>query len=215
MKKIAILFTLLSATAFSQDDEPEDTLVILHSQTLYVSVGGGMTFGHIILNAHNTTFSTLEANGSGFQYEARLGVVVWPYENLILSADILGRSISSPNWTLDGTDVYAGSHVSASDAMYGIGITKYFVPANMFLSATVGEGRFHINYTGTTATSHNGFAYQVRGGMEWYIADDWGLGAAIGFAHTAADDQSDPANPSYSGQLTTSRIFMEFSATFN
>ena len=215
MKKISLLFILLSSCAFAQDDESDDTLVILHSQTFYVSAAGGLAFGQIILNAKNTTFSTLVANGGGFQYDVRLGVVVWPEENLILSADALGRSISSPNWTLDGTDVYAGSNVSASDEMFGIGITKYFVPSNMYLSATVGEGRFHIDYSGTKVASHSGFAYHLKGGMEWYLADDWGFGVAIGFAHTAADDQSDPANPGYSGKITSSRVFAEFSVTFN
>jgi hypothetical protein len=189
--------------------------VIIHSQIFYVSVTGGMAFGQITLNAKNTTFSTLQANGGGFQYDVRAGVVVWPYENLILSVDALGRTISSPTWTLDGTDVYANSHVSASDEMYGIGITKYFLPSNMYLSATFGEGQFHIDYIGTRVTSKTGFAYLVKGGMEWYLADDWGYGVAIGIAHTAADDQSDPTNPAYSGQLSTTRVFAEISVTFN
>jgi hypothetical protein len=215
LREIALTVILLSAPAFAQDNQSQNTLQILHSQMFYFSVGGGLAFGHIILNAKNTTFSTLEANGAGFQYEARIGVVVWEDQNLILSVDALGRSMSSPTWSLDGTNVYADSAVSASDDMYGIGITKYFVPSNMYLSATFGEGRFHINYSGTRITSHQGFAYHVKGGMEWYIADNWGMGLAIGFAHTAADDQPDPTNASYSGKLVTSRVFAELSVTFN
>ena len=125
----------------------------------YLSLSGGLAFGAITLNATNTTFSKLEANGTGFQYDFKIGAVVSEDENLILSLDAIGRSISGPTWTLDGADVYSTSNVAASDAMYGIGITKYFMPSNIFISGTFGLGKLQIDLLTSKISSHSGLHF--------------------------------------------------------
>jgi hypothetical protein len=207
VKKIIALFIIVSSLGFAQDSESH--------KGFYFSLTGGLAFGPITLNATNSTFSTLEANGAGFQYDVKIGAVVSEDENLILSLDAIGRAISAPSWTLDDTAVYSTSSVSASDAMYGIGITKYFMPSNMFVSGTFGLGKFQINYANSKVTSHSGFAFQLKGGKEWWVSDDWEFGISVGFAHIAADDQSDPANPGYSGKLSSIKAFLGFSVTYN
>jgi hypothetical protein len=207
VKKIIALFIFVSSLGFAQDSETH--------KGLYLSVTGGLAFGAITLNATNSTFSTLEANGAGFQYDIKIGAIVSEEENLILSFDAIGRAISAPSWTLDDTAVYSTSSVSASDAMYGIGITKYFMPSNMFVSGTFGLGKFQIDYANSKVTSHSGFAFQLKGGKDWWVSDDWELGISVGLAHIAADDQSDPSNPSYSGTLSTIKVFVGLSVTYN
>ena len=207
MKKIIALFIFVSSLGFAQDSETH--------KGFYLSATGGLAFGAITLNATNSTFNTLQANGTGFQYDIKIGAVVSEEENLILSLDAIGRAISGPSWTLDDTAVYSTSSVSASDAMYGIGITKYFMPSNMFVSGTFGLGKFQIDYANSKVTSHSGFAFQLKGGKDWWVSDDWELGISAGLAHIAADDQSDPSNPGYSGTLSTIKVFVGLSVTYN
>ncbi len=207
MKKIIALFIFVSSLGFAQDSETH--------KGFYLSVTGGLAFGAITLNATNSTFNTLQANGTGFQYDIKIGAVVSEEENLILSLDAIGRAISAPSWTLDDTAVYSTSSVSASDAMYGIGITKYFMPSNMFVSGTFGLGKFQIDYANSKVTSHSGFAFQLKGGKDWWVSDDWEFGISAGLARIAADDQSDPSNPSYSGTLSTIKVFVGLSVTYN
>ena len=207
MKRIVALFIVASSLGFAQETETH--------KGLYLSLTGGLAFGAITLNATNRDFSKLEANGTGFQYDFKIGAVVLEDENLILSLDAIGRSISGLTWTLDGADVYTTSKVSAGDAMYGIGITKYFMPSNMFVSGTFGFGKFQLDFANVKDVSHSGFACQLKGGKEWWGSDDVGLGIAGGLAYIAANDESDPSYPNYSGKLSTIKVFVGLSITYN
>ena len=216
MKIIVVLFILGSSLGIAQESETQNGALDNDTHKgFYLSLSGGLAFGAITLNATNTTFSKLEASGTGFQYDFKIGAVVSEDENLVLSLDAIRRIISGPTWSLDGSDVYSTTTVSASDVMYGIGITKYFMPSNMFISGTFGLGTFQIDYANSKVTSQAGFAFQLKGGEEWWVSDDWGLGVAVGLAHTAANDKADPSNPSYSGKLSTTKFFGTLSATFN
>jgi len=214
-RTIIAAFILVSTLAVVQESAAQDGSdnLGLHSG-FYFSLSGGMAFGAITLNATNTTFSKFEANGTGFQYDAKAGYVISDEEQLILSIDAIRRAVSSPTFTLDGASVYSPSSVSANDAMYGIGVTKYFMPANMFVSGTFGVGRFQIDYANVRVTSHNGFAFQLKGGQEWWLDDNWGAGISVGISHIAADDQADPARPGYSGKLSTLKAFFLVSITY-
>ncbi len=216
MKKIVALFIVVSSVGFAQDSETQNAPKETNAHHgFYLSLTGGLAFGAITLNATNAAFSQLEANGAGFQYDLKIGAVVSTDENLILSLDAIRRSISGPSWTLDGNQVVAASNVAASDAMYGIGITKYFMPSNMFVSGTFGLGTFQILYGNSKVTSRRGPAIQLKGGEEWWIAGNWGFGMSLGLAHIAADDQPDPSNSSYSGKLSTTKVFIALSLTYN
>lgn len=216
VKNIVALFIFVSSLGFGQVPETQSASKESGTHTgFYLSLTGGLAYGAITLNATNTTFSKLEANGTGFQYDCKIGAVVSEDENLILSLDAIGRSISGPSWTLDGAAVYSTSNVAASDAMYGIGITKYFMPSNVFISGTFGLGKLQIDFGDVKDISHSGFACQLKGGKEWWGSDDLGFGIVAGVAYIAADDEPDPSNPSYSGKLSTIKAFVGLSLVYN
>ena len=181
----------------------------------YLSLNGGPAFGSIKMNATNTSFNTMEFSGTGFQFDFKIGGVISEVANLILSFDIISRAISSPSLTINGNSASTTSSITASDAMYGIGITKYFMPENIFISATLGVGKFGLTINGTDYGSKTGLALQIKGGKEWWVSDNWGLGVAAGLGNMSADDQAVSSNPNYSATLSTTKFFVVFNTTFN
>ena len=91
----------------------------------------------------------------------------------------------------------------------GIGLNYYFMPMNVFLSATAGVGG--MTYHGGFFSSHigAGLAGRVGAGKEWMISESWGLGLAgyLNFAFTPDEYSGQP------GWQTWSPV-VAFSATF-
>ena len=181
----------------------------------YLSLTGGPAFGSITLDGTNGGFDKIELSGAGGQFDFKIGLVVSEEANLILSFDLISRAISSPTLTMDGTTVNTTSDVTASDLLFGAGITKYFMPANIFINATVGAGQFSLDLNNTTSNSQTGFGFQIKGGKEWWVSDNWALGVAAGLSYISAPDQTDPSLPRYSGTLSTTKFFVVFNTTFN
>jgi hypothetical protein len=216
MKEVAFLLILVSSLGFAQGSASADVPEGYHIHDgFYLSLNGGPASGVITLNATGVSFKKQEYSGGGFQFDFKIGGVISEEANLILSFDMISRAISGPTFTQDGFSSVTTNNITASDVMYGVGITKYFMPSNIFVSTTVGIGKFVVNFSGSQASSQTGFGLQLKGGKEWWVSDDWGLGVAAGFAYISADDQKEPAYPSYSATLSTTKFFVVFNTTFN
>ena len=216
MKTIAVLLLVVPLIGFAQSLEGQNVPPGFHTHDgFYLSLNGGPAFGSITLNATNAPFNKMEFGGGGFQFDFKIGGVISEEQNLILSFDLISRAISSPTITVDGNSASTTSNVTANDELYGVGITKYFMPSNMFLNATVGIAKFTLQNNGTTSNSQSGFGLQIKGGKEWWLSSQWGLGVAAGFAYLSADDQSDPNYPGYSATISTTKFFVVFNTTFN
>jgi len=216
MKTITFLLVLVSSVGFAQGSVAQDVPEGFHMHDgFYLSLTGGPAFGSITLDGTNGGFDKIELSGAGGQFDFKIGLVVSEEANLILSFDLISRAISSPTLTMDGTTVNTTSDVTASDLLFGAGITKYFMPANIFINATVGAGQFSLDLNNTTSNSQTGFGFQVKGGKEWWVSDNWALGVAAGLSYISAPDQTDPSLPRYSGTLSTTKFFVVFNTTFN
>jgi hypothetical protein len=157
----------------------------------------------------------MSLSGGGFQLDLKIGGVVSEKNNLILSFDVISRAVSAPTVTIDGNAASTTTNVAAGDVLYGVGITKYFMPSNTFVNGTVGVAKFTLQVNGTQYNSQSGLGLQFKAGKEWWVSDNWGLGFAIGLGYTSADDQSDPNYPAYSATMSTTKFFAVFNATFN
>ncbi|HCA81638.1 MAG TPA: hypothetical protein DEP53_18065 [Bacteroidetes bacterium] len=216
MKTITFLLVLVSSVGFAQGSVALDVPEGFHMHDgFYLSLTGGPAIGSITLDGTNGGFDKIELSGAGGQFDFKIGLVVSEEANLILSFDLISRAISSPTLTMDGTTVNTTSDVTASDLLFGAGITKYFMPANIFINATVGAGQFSLDLNNTTSNSQTGFGFQVKGGKEWWVSDNWALGVAAGLSYISAPDQTDPSLPRYSGTLSTTKFFVVFNTTFN
>jgi hypothetical protein len=121
---------------------------------------------------------------------------------------------------MDGTDITSGAtSLSVSDNSYGIGLTYYFMPANVFLGGTIGLGTIsfssEVNGTTSNSSSQTGFALQLKVGKEWWVSKRWGLGVSGGYGLVTASDKPDSSYPNYSGTLSTNKFFVLFNTTYN
>ena len=135
-----------------------------------------------------------------------------PFGESGLSTDLdvkIGGRIAN-NTLLHAT--LAGSTQSVDDAydddfkanmsLFGLGATYYF-PNNIFITASLGISQFHANsdniatFYATVSTAADtedvnaGFGFQVGAGKEWWVSDNWGIGASgallYGFAYNLGD----------------------------
>jgi hypothetical protein len=80
-------------------------------------------------------------------------------------------------------------------AAFGVGLTYYFMPANVYLSGSFGVGSIAMTeiYSNTSRDDVAVLAGEVAFGKEWWIGEDWGLGAAlaVGYHFVPVDDDED------------------------
>ena len=219
MKNIWCLVVICSLVGYTQTYGQTDSIkeVITH-KGFFFSVNTGPVIGNIVLDGNDSMNSKMEISGIGGQVDIKVGGVVSEYANLIISVDLAYRMISAPSISLNGISVKTKDGVTASDLLFGVGITKYFMPSNAFISATFGSGSFGMEYTKVNilnlsdsknfnVNSADGFGFQLKGGIEWWYDENWGIGVTGGIAKIMVDDPE--------GKFSTTKYFLQLSATFN
>jgi len=179
----------------------------------YLSAGLSPAAGAINQDASNGPYAHSRTTGAGVQMDLRIGGALAP--NNILSLDLSSRGIGSPRLEVDGSTRSLGDDARAGNVITGLGFTHYFMPSNSFIGVTLGSGRFVFDDGTRSGSSRPGFGYILRGGKEWWVSRHWGLGVAGGLGRLSARDRDDPAYPAYTSTLTTTQVFLGFSATFN
>jgi hypothetical protein len=216
-----IAFALLATTAMpvlSQSSDPAQPFNAgsRKHDGFYLSLNLGPAFGGTIIKANGNAVAYDEFiyRGEGLMVDLKIGGAI--KEDLILSFDIIGRTITGPEGEQDGVSLGSASDkVKATDNSYGFGVTKYFMPHNIFASGTIGVGRMVLDTDGNTATSKWGPSLHAKIGKEWWVSKNWGLGASVGYGFTAADDKEPPAGIDYEGKLTSHQFYLLFNTTFN
>jgi hypothetical protein len=154
----------------------------------------------------NVPGGDIELSGAASDFTITLGGIV--KENLALHGTIFSAVMTDPDIeiaglgsdTVDGTMGIIG---------YGGGLTYWFMPANVFMSASFGLGRLRADNDYFDFYSDWGFAMEATVGKDWFVSNRWGLGVAGGFTfHNVGDPEVDE---SWSGSSFTIR----FNATFN
>lgn len=132
--------------------------------------------------------------------------------NLALFADVGGFTLTDPDVTWSGT-TGSSSDTEVVVSGFGVGATYYWMPANVYISASVLTSSSSITFQGSEGSSELGGTVYVAIGKEWWVGDKWGLGAALyadfGTMQDQADGTSDPAT------ITTGAVGLAFSATLN
>ncbi len=123
-----------------------------------------------------------EIKGSGVGFNMGLGYSILP--NLALTVDFFGPVLVDPTLKDPGSSsTVATQNVSADWFTYGLGVTYYVMPLNAYFGGSIGLSALTFELTRggvtTSTTSGNGVAAQLLAGKEWWVSDEWGLGASL------------------------------------
>lgn len=150
--------------------------------------------------------------GSDFRYSGpagdvnfAVGGIVSP--NLALHGTLFGWSITDPEIETGGA-TYSGAGELSLGGLGG-GVTWYFMPANVYLSGSIGLGWLEYEYRGFSARSPAGLVFDATVGKEWWVGERWGLGAALGVGLHSIPEEG--AADNWSG----GSVALRFTATMN
>lgn len=150
----------------------------------------------------------VELSGTAAQFSMAIGGAVVP--NFIVAGHLWGASVSSPDVKVNGQSFGSVSDSTLSLSGIGVNLTYYFMPINIYVSATPSIAGLSVKQGGQTFDAKNGFAIRLAAGKEWWVSDNWGLGLNLQFAHSSNEDQG--TNPPTWG---TNWFGVAFSATYN
>ena len=202
---VLMLICALPGVAIAQEASPPVEPAPLTDPTahrhlgfyFHVDLGGGY-----LSTSASQSGSTASAKGASALLSVAAGGAV--AEDWILAGEIWGAAAPSP------------SGVTSSDATialsgFGLNVTHYFMPANVFLTLTPSATVLSVdNGSGTAGRTQIGFGGRLAIGKEWWVGDHWGLGvAAQGYFGINRDQGADaPTWSTFGGGIL-------FSATYN
>ncbi len=171
---------------------------------LRMSVGGGFASTEItgVSAATGGLFDQLKFSGTSGDYNFAVGAMIAP--NLALHGTLWGWFVSNPDAEIDGQD-FGSIDGDFGLSVIGGGFTYYIMPANVYLSGSVGSGTL----TADDSDSDAGIAIDASLGKEWWVGRKWGLGGALVFGYHSIPDAS--IDPNFTG----TNYGVRFSVTFN
>jgi hypothetical protein len=108
-------------------------------------------------------------------------------ENLILGGRFFLVAAPNPSVSISGL---SGTSQDTTLSTIGLGpeLTYYFMPANVYLSATVALTRQVLTYQNTSGNSDLGFGFQAGVGKQWWLGPTWSLGVGGQFTFSSNSD---------------------------
>jgi len=169
---------------------------------LRMAAGGGW-----FSNKLNGVGADLEFSGFSGDGDIAIGGMVSP--NLALHGTIFGWAAADPDLKL--TPGGSGTAKGTVDmSAFGGGLTYYFMPANVYVSGTLGFGSFSFTPdNGPSTDTGDGLAFELTAGKEWWVGNSWGLG--ISGAYTFSSVPETGVSDNWKGNA----FGVRFSATFN
>lgn len=210
MKRLTMSLALASVTAFATAtdaaDRTHDGFFLSLSPGL---AWGGARFTDDLDNARGVTF-----RGPGGMLDLKIGGAV--AENVILSFDVIGRSIRGPDVESDLGIFDTDDDIVLTDGTFGLGMTWYAMPANVFFSGTLGFGRLTLRNApfDDRIDSEAGLSLHAKVGKEWWVGPHWGLGIAAGYGFIGARDPKD-RGADYQGDYASHKLYVLFNTTMN
>jgi len=203
MKKLLILVALATSLCFAQS-EP-------HAHDgFFLSIALGMGYQSIDFVVEDWQEETDNKAGLATDIDVKFGGRI--SYNTLMHLTLAGT-------TKTGTTDYGKEFgdVKANMALLGLGVTHYF-ENNIFITASCGISQFHANSDVTifsamvknkaTQDVNTGFGFQAGGGKEWWVSDNWGIGASAALLYGFASNLKDTRESSLG-------ITLRLSATWN
>ncbi len=202
MHKLLVAMTLLAAGTAAQAQGTPRGYHTHDGFALQLDLGlGGMS------SSASQGGTDFKLSGTAGEFSVLVGGAV--VENLIIGAHFWGVSVSSPTAEVNGQSL-GSSDSTLGLSGFGANITYYIMPVNMYLSASPSVGVLTAKSGGSSSSTESGFAIRLAVGKEWWVSDNWGIGANLQYAHSSNKDKG--TNPPTWG---TNWFGVAFSATYN
>lgn len=180
----------------------------------YLSLSMGPVFGEINYEGTSGFQNPMiyKMSGTGLEMDIKIGGAI--YNDIILHGTLISKALTGPTITdKDNNKGKAPDNVSVGEAMFGGGITYYYMPVNIFLSGSVGIGNFSLidGQNNINASTQRGLAFQLKAGKEWWVSKNWGLGIAATYEKTNLTSTVS----GFTEKFNSNRFGILFNATFN
>lgn len=155
--------------------------------------------------------------GAGLSFAAGGAIT----ENLILFGTLYGTSAPGPTVEVDGDGMAVDDTLNLGSGNLGIGIAYYVMPVNLYFSGSVGVGTTSLesDFDYLIDEPQPGLRLNLDVGKEWWVSDNWGLGAAINlfWGNSSGIVYFDDGSRRTSEEVTfqTFSAGLHFSATYN
>ncbi|NVJ01927.1 outer membrane beta-barrel protein [Myxococcus sp. AM009] len=194
----ALLFTATAANAQEYDEHVHDGFY------LRLQVGGGH------LRATAADFSPeVAVKGASANINAEIGFAL--FNNFILYGKLYGAGAPNPSIQVGDLSVdNANEEWSQNFGAVGLGVTYYFMPANIYLSGAISYTQLSITEQGeNVAETDLGGGLHLGIGKEWWVSKNWGLGIGAELALGRIRDDSNNDN------WNVTNVSIVLSATYN
>jgi hypothetical protein len=167
---------------------------------LRLSAGGGVASTSV-----EDSGDEIKLSGPAGDLNIAIGAMVG--SNLAVHGTLFGWAVSDPDAEIN--DIEGELNGDLGMSAIGVGLTYYMMPANVYLSGSVGLGALSFDAGDADIESDNGMAVDLTVGKEWWVGNNWGLGVAgsLGF-HSIPDGDIDE---NWSG----TNFAVRFTATMN
>ena len=128
---------------------------------------------------------TWKMDGVGSDVNIAIGGMVRP--NLALHGTLFGWMTTDPEMSIGSVSGTIDADIIVS--AFGGGATYYFMPANAYVSASLGFGTLTFVLVGVCIYSDYGPVVDVTVGKEWWVGDNWALGVAGGLIYHSLPDE--------------------------
>lgn len=203
MKKLFFLVILAASFSFAQS-EPRA------HDGFFLNIALGMGYQSIDFVVEDWQSASDNEAGSATDIDVKIGGRI--SYNTLMHLTLAGTTRTE---TVDYDDDY--SDIKPNMSLLGLGVTHYFI-GNFFASASCGISQFRANSDvpifNATITNKNGedintgFGFQVAAGKEWWVSDNWGIGASAAFLYGFASNLAETKESSMG-------ITLRLSATWN
>ncbi len=148
---------------------------------------------------------TMKFSGSASDMNFAIGGIVTP--NLALHATLFGWAATNPEIEIGGASGSVNGDLSLS--ALGVGLTYYVMPANLYLSGSIGAGSLQLDLPSGSGETGTGVVGDFTIGKEWWVSRSWGLGIAGGLGLHSVPEKG------ISNDWTGASVSLRFTATYN
>lgn len=153
-------------------------------------------------------------SGGGAGLDVAVGGIV--ATNLALHATWFATGLADPEVTLGGETLGTAEGASLTGSAFGLGVTYYVMPANLYISGSVGLAVASLRIENRDrsvdeASSDTGYAVDLVVGKEWWVSSQWGIGVALQVVHISVPDDVEDEDLT----ITGTGVHLMFTATYN